>query len=287
MSPEPSSPTFTTLELTLAARAENIPVARQAVGAMLGPRMDPDRLGDVKTALTEACMNAVVHAYPEEISGEFQVSVVLEPDRVTIEVRDWGVGIHPRPLASSPGLRIGLPLIAALTDDFEIRSGSENGTSVIICFELERTGEPEGPSEPAPVRAADESIVSLKSTDGSSPSFAAALTMLAARSELSVDRLSDLQVLGDLLGSAGTKIPDGMRLSVREDGRGLAIRVGPLPAGGARGVVELASLPALGNLFDRLADRWAIEEADDGETLVIEIGQGRVAGPLRSTRQNG
>jgi anti-sigma regulatory factor (Ser/Thr protein kinase) len=273
MTPQPSSPTFTALELTLAARPENIPVARQGVGAMLGPRISPNLLGDVKTALTEACMNAVVHAYPNESEGEFQVSVLIEPERVTIEVRDWGVGIQPRPLESTPGLRIGLPLIAALTDDFEIRSGSE-GTSVMLCFELERAGAPEGPQEPAPARAADETVVILRSTGGTTPSFAPALTMLAARSDLSVDRLSDLQVLGDLLGSAGAKSRDGLRLSVREDGEGLAIRVGPLPPGGAHGVVQRGALPALGNIFDRLADRWEVEDDPDGETLVLEIGGG-------------
>jgi serine/threonine-protein kinase RsbW len=277
MPPEPTTSNFTILDLTLGARPENISVARQAVGAMLSQRIEPDKLGDVKTALTEACMNAVVHAYHGDDDGEFQVTVLLEPYRVTIEVRDWGIGIQPRPLASSPGLRIGLPLIAALTDDFEIRSGSESGTSVKICFDLERVGEPEAPSEPAPVRAVDETIVSLRSNDGSSPSFAAALTMLAARSELSVDRLSDVQVIGDLLGSAGARAPDGVRLAVREEELGLAIRVGPLPVGGAQGIVELGSLPALGNLFDRLADRWQVEETEDGETLVIEIGQQSVA----------
>jgi len=250
---------------------------------MLGPRIAPDLLGDVKTALTEACMNAVVHAYPDEGDGEFQVNVLLEPERVTVEVRDWGVGIHPRPLASAPGLRIGLPLIAALTDDFEIRSGSE-GTSVIVCFDLERAGEPEGPQEPAPARAEDETVVRLHSTDGTSPSFAPALTMLAARSDLSVDRLSDLQVLGDLLGAAGTKSQEGLRLSVREDGRGLAIRVGPLPRGGARAVVERGALPALGNIFDRLADRWEIEEGAEGDTLLIEIGLSAIAGNEGSAR---
>jgi anti-sigma regulatory factor (Ser/Thr protein kinase) len=283
MTREPSSPTFTALELTLAARPENIPVARQAVGAMLGPRISPNLLGDVKTALTEACMNAVVHAYPDAGEGEFQVSVLLEPERVTIEVRDWGVGIQPRPLESTPGLRIGLPLIAALTDDFEIRSGTE-GTSVMLCFDLQRAGEPEGPQEPAPARAADETVVSLRSTAGTTPSFAPALTMLAARSDLSVDRLSDLQVLGDLLGSAGTRSPDGLRLSVREDGEGLAIRVGPLPPGGAQSVVRRGALPALGNIFDRLADRWEIEDAADGETLVLEIGGGVERARERSAR---
>jgi anti-sigma regulatory factor (Ser/Thr protein kinase) len=273
MTPEPSSNVFTTLELTLAARADNIPVARQAVAAMLGRVLDADLLGDVKTALTEACMNAVVHAYPEREDGEFQVSTLLEPNRVTIEVRDWGTGIQPRPLASSPGLRIGLPLIAALSDDFEIRSGSENGTSVMICFDLDRSGEPEAPDEPPPVRAEDETMLSLQSTDGSNPSFAAALAMLAARSELTVDRLSDVQVLGDLLGAAGARAPEGLRMSVSERGRGLLIRVGPLPPGGAERIVERGALPALGNVFDRLADGWQVERSDGEETLLIEIGE--------------
>jgi hypothetical protein len=154
----------------------------------------------------------------------------------------------------------------------------------MLCFDLQRAGEPEGPQEPAPARAADETVVSLRSTAGTTPSFAPALTMLAARSDLSVDRLSDLQVLGDLLGSAGTRSPDGLRLSVREDGEGLAIRVGPLPPGGAQSVVRRGALPALGNIFDRLADRWEIEDAADGETLVLEIGGGVERARERSAR---
>jgi hypothetical protein len=63
-----------------------------------------------------------------------------------------------------------------------------------------------------------------------------------------------------------------MRLSVSEGGHGLAIRVGPLPSGAARRIVELGSLPALGNLFDRLSDRWEIVTGEGRETLLIEIG---------------
>jgi anti-sigma regulatory factor (Ser/Thr protein kinase) len=279
VSPEPTSTEFTAFELTLAARADNIPVARQAVAAMLGRSIDADLLGDVKTALTEACMNAVVHAYPDGEEGEFQVSTLLEESRVTIEVRDWGSGIQPRPLASTPGLRIGLPLIAALSDDFEIRSGSENGTSVTICFDLERSGEPEAPDEAPPTRAEDEAVLSLQSTDGSSPSFAAALAMLAARSELTVDRLSDVQVLGDLLGAAGAQAAEGLRMSVSERGHGLSIRIGPLPPGGAERIVERGALPALGNVFDRLADGWEVEREDGEEALLIQIGNTSAATP--------
>ena len=55
------------LELVLPARAENVAVVRHALAGMaeaLG--MDPAQIADLKTVVTEACMNVVVHAYEEE-----------------------------------------------------------------------------------------------------------------------------------------------------------------------------------------------------------------------------
>lgn len=264
---------FSSLELTLGARAENIPVARQAVAALLSGKTEQELVGDVKTALTEACMNAVVHAYPGGEGGEFQVKAVREGGRLRLDVRDWGVGIQPRPLASSPGLRIGLPLIAALADEFEARSGPRKGTWVTMSFDLERAGEPEGTPEPAPRHAEDETILGVRSDDGVAPSVASTLAMVAARSDLSVDGVSDVQVLGDLLGSVISRDPDErVRLAVRERENGLSIRVGPLPQGGAERLVARGALPALGNVFERLADRWQVETEGEEESLLIEFG---------------
>src|SRR3954452_8591495 len=180
------------LELTLGATPENIPVARQAVSAMVSRRADPEFAGDVSTALTEAAMNAVVHAYPEG-EGEFHIAAEFLGTRLTLEVRDWGTGIQPRPAASSTGLRIGLPLIAALTDEFEVRSGPNSGTWVKMFFDLERKAESEAPQQERPERAAGETLLRVESGDGIAPSVASALAMIAARVDLSVDRVADVQ----------------------------------------------------------------------------------------------
>src|SRR5919205_3332794 len=94
-------------ELTLPARAENVAVVRHAFGG-LGDALDvPDHaLADVKLAVTEACTNVVVHAYPDG-EGPMSVSAALRDRRLTVVVSDEGRGIVPRP--DSPGLGLGLP----------------------------------------------------------------------------------------------------------------------------------------------------------------------------------
>ena len=70
-------------------------------------------LADVKLAVTEACTNCVVHAYPNG-SGEnavFEVEADPGEDELLVIVRDYGRGISPN--TESPGLGLGLPLIAA------------------------------------------------------------------------------------------------------------------------------------------------------------------------------
>src|SRR5919205_1296287 len=82
-------------ELTLPARAENVAVVRHALGG-LGDALDvPDHaLADVKLAVTEACTNVVVHAYPEG-EGPMAVSAGLRDGALIVVVADEGRGILP------------------------------------------------------------------------------------------------------------------------------------------------------------------------------------------------
>src|ERR687889_1855956 len=82
-------PDYPDLSLTLPARAENVAVVRHAIGG-LGEALDIDdqTLSDVKLAVTEACTNAVVHAYPED-EGPLEVAAYLQEDeRLLLVVRD-------------------------------------------------------------------------------------------------------------------------------------------------------------------------------------------------------
>jgi len=121
------------IELTLPARAENVAVVRHALGG-LGEALDldPQLLSDVKLAVTEACTNVVVHAYSGG-DGPMQIAAGVEPDgKLMVVVRDQGRGIVPRP--DSPGLGLGLPLIATLTETLELGKDAEDRTEVRMCF---------------------------------------------------------------------------------------------------------------------------------------------------------
>jgi anti-sigma regulatory factor (Ser/Thr protein kinase) len=122
------------VELTLPARAENVAVVRHALGG-LGEALDldPQTLSDVKLAVTEACTNVVVHAYGED-EGPMEVTATLEGLTLRVTVRDRGLGIVPRP--DSPGLGLGLPLIATLTESLELGKADDNRTEVAMIFRL-------------------------------------------------------------------------------------------------------------------------------------------------------
>jgi anti-sigma regulatory factor (Ser/Thr protein kinase) len=128
--------------LSVPARAENVAVVRQALAGLCEALLaEPRVVADVKLAVTEACTNVVVHAYPETDDGVIEVEARPRGRHVTVVVRDHGQGIVPR--ADSPGLGLGLPMIASLSDSVEIRGGTDEATTeVIMTFALDRA--PEG-----------------------------------------------------------------------------------------------------------------------------------------------
>jgi anti-sigma regulatory factor (Ser/Thr protein kinase) len=127
------------VRLELPARPEGVGVVRQAlVGVADGLALDGGVLADAKMAVTEACTNAVVHAYDQQ-EGLLEVEMLADEDALTVVVRDRGSGIQPRPnRTGSTALGLGLPLIAALSDAFEVRGGPGIGTEVRMTFRYER-----------------------------------------------------------------------------------------------------------------------------------------------------
>ena len=123
------------IELVLAARAENIAIVRYALGG-LGDAFELSemKLSDIRLAVTEACANVVVHAYPDGQDGQMEVLASMGEETLTVLVRDWGRGIRPRP--DSPGLGLGLSLIAALADSVELGHDNQEHTEVRMTFRL-------------------------------------------------------------------------------------------------------------------------------------------------------
>jgi anti-sigma regulatory factor (Ser/Thr protein kinase) len=129
--------------LTMPARPEGVGVVRQALAGMADALdFDASVLADMKMAVTEACTNVVVHAYDED-AGVLEVEMLADEAGLTIVVRDHGSGIQPRPARSEPpALGLGLPLIAALSDSFELRGSAGHGTEVRMTFAYARTADP-------------------------------------------------------------------------------------------------------------------------------------------------
>jgi serine/threonine-protein kinase RsbW len=122
-------------ELELAAEADNVPLVRHALRGLLeASGISDERIADIALAVTEACANAVLHAYREGI-GIFEVTAELATGgRLVVIVRDHGSGMAAR--VDSPGLGVGLPVMAAIAEALEIDSPDGSGTLVRMIFDL-------------------------------------------------------------------------------------------------------------------------------------------------------
>ena len=135
-------------EVTLAfpSRSSNEGFARAAVSCFAA-QMDPtlNELEDIKTAVSEAVTNAIVHAYPDSI-GQVVVKVRICPDQVLeVTVRDHGRGIPDVEKAMEPlyttcttGERAGLgfAVMQSFMDKVKVRSTLGKGTTVILSKKL-------------------------------------------------------------------------------------------------------------------------------------------------------
>lgn len=133
--PVPASPS--PVRLSLPAHARNIAVVRRALEAIAEELALPRRLvEDMRLAVTEACTNVVRHAYTGEEADDqnaLRVELRPQPRGMLVVVEDRGRGLRPSPDGGGPGL--GLPLIAALTEDLEITSGpGRRGSRVAMSF---------------------------------------------------------------------------------------------------------------------------------------------------------
>ncbi len=95
--------------------------------------IDPELLDDLKTAVSEACNNVVLHAYGGE-AGPMSVSLFIDAERIRVTVEDRGAGLP----AAAPAEGIGLSVIRALAQDVALESPPEGGTRVQMEFAARR-----------------------------------------------------------------------------------------------------------------------------------------------------
>jgi anti-sigma regulatory factor (Ser/Thr protein kinase) len=126
------APSDCDIRLTLPARAENVALVRHVIGALAeAVRLPPELVEDVKLAVTEACTNVVRHAYAGT-DGPLEVRVEPAEESLTVVVSDRGRGMRPNP--DSDGAGLGLPLIAALSSQFQIEQSAPEGSRLRMSF---------------------------------------------------------------------------------------------------------------------------------------------------------
>ena len=127
------------LDASYPAQPSQVTAIRRAVADIARARGVPDaKLVQITLAVSEAASNAILHAYRDgRATPDADVRVLVracDDSCLDVSIRDRGVGLAPR--RDSPGLGLGLGLIAHETDGFEIRAVPEGGTEVLLRFAL-------------------------------------------------------------------------------------------------------------------------------------------------------
>ena len=129
------------------SRSSNESFARMAA-AGFASQLDPtlDELGDIKTAVSEAVTNAIVHAYPDQLGKITMRMRILDRQVLEISIRDWGCGIENveqarQPLYTTGGEErsgMGFTIMESFTDRLQIKSAIGKGTTVTMRKRISR-----------------------------------------------------------------------------------------------------------------------------------------------------
>ena len=276
-----------TVSLELESRPDSLPCVRAMLaGAGESVGLGGELIDDLRTAVSEACSNVVLHAYGEK-SGPLLVDVVIRPDGVSVAVADRGAGL--RSLSSAQErMRVGIPLISALADHAEFSSVEGEGTEVRMTF---TTGDVR--SEPGAGSGTNRRKRALRdnfahgSLSGDVVAFVSPSSLLpsvlsrvcsavAVRAQFTIDRHSDLVLVTDTIAARVVeRVPgDSVGFSVVVLERRLELRIGPLPIGAASGLRPAPGAPAgksgrLLSPLQRLVDGLEVEAGQDSEVLSV------------------
>ncbi len=129
------------MRMTIESRSVNEGFARVAVAAFAA-QLDPnvEEISDVKTAVSEAVTNCIVHAYPKSVGKIYISAAIYENGVIRIKIRDNGVGIPDvkkamEPLYTSLGgerAGLGFAVMESFTDKVKVRSTVGRGTTVTL-----------------------------------------------------------------------------------------------------------------------------------------------------------
>ena len=135
------------IKLEFPSKSVNEGYARSAIAAFAA-QLDPtlEELGDIRTAVSEAVTNCIVHAYPDAIGTIWMKARILDGDKLEIMIRDKGRGIENlsqamEPLFTTGGEErsgMGFTIMESFTDKLKVRSAPGKGTAVTMIRRIRR-----------------------------------------------------------------------------------------------------------------------------------------------------
>ena len=135
------------IKLEFPSKSVNESYARSAVAAFAA-QLDPtlEELGDIRTAVSEAVTNAIVHAYPNDIGIIKMKLRIVDEDKLEITGMDKGRGIPDlrqamEPLYTTGGEErsgMGFTIMESFTDKLKVRSAPGKGTTVTMLRRIRR-----------------------------------------------------------------------------------------------------------------------------------------------------
>ena len=124
----------------------------RAAAAGFAAQLDPtlEELGDIKTAVSEAVTNCIVHAYPDTIGKIVLRMKLCEGGLLEINVRDWGCGIGDleqamQPMYTTGGEErsgMGFTIMESFMDKLKVKSSGSKGTSVTMLRTIKQRKSP-------------------------------------------------------------------------------------------------------------------------------------------------
>ena len=241
--------------------------------------MDPELLDDLKTSVSEACNNVVLHAYADA-PGPMDVELYVDHDCIIVSVRDRGVGLSDSPAAivNDGAGGLGVSVMQALTRDLQLTACEGGGTEVLMRFDGHRgdwplfTMPPEPTAEhqltPVAPDSGDEVTVSVSPVALLPSVLGRVARTVAATAHFSLDRFSDVYLITDALSAYAGHAAAGDRITARltASERRLWLSLGPFRRG-TGSLLEARAPSPLSMLADELTvSQWG---ADDAVELVV------------------
>jgi anti-sigma regulatory factor (Ser/Thr protein kinase) len=266
---------------------------------------ETELIDDLKTAVTEACNNVVLHAYGDDV-GKLVLRVDVEREWIEVIVCDQGEGLHG--VASGDDhLHVGLPVISSLAERAEFLSPPDGGTEVRMFFRT-RAGRAPEPAEPDPEgqRGWGPDPATLSQMLGSwtadsmptligedkllqgdvvgvvfpatllGPALGRLVRALAAGNHFRLDRFSGLRVLTDTLGAHARAAAGDHRLAfaLAATDRRLELSAGPFAPGSGSVFTGEGSASPASPLRD-FADELSVERGQLGEIVKLVVSDPR------------